>query len=96
MNLYEDGLSHLFGLNPRKRVLKRAIAWTLVTASVVTPITFGHAMWDYGQSRAATIINWVIKPEMKAMQDNIDKQVRIAQLRNAKLQQQQKVQSGHK
>lgn len=92
MNPYEDGLSHLFGLNPRKRVLKRTIAWTLVIASVVTPITFRHAIGDYSQRRAAMIMKWYFDPAMKQINDNFAKQMQKAKL----LQQQpQKVQSGH-
>lgn len=81
MNLYEEGLSHLFDFNPRKKVIKRAVAWTLVIASVLTPITFRHAIWDFSQRRTAMVMKWVINPEVHAMTQMLDKQIRDAQLR---------------
>lgn len=96
MKLYEDGLSHLFGLNPRKRVFKRAIAWTLVTAAVVTPINFEHAMLDYGQRRTTTIVKWYFNPIMKQLNNNFAKQMEKAQQRQ-KIKQlpHQVLKSGH-
>ncbi len=92
MNLYEDGLSHLFGLNPRKKAFKHAVAWTLVIASVINPITFRHATWDFSQRRTAMVMKWFFDPAMKQINDNFAKQKqRAKQLQ----QQQQKVQSGH-
>jgi len=90
MNLYEDGLSRMFGLNPRKKVLRLAVAWTLAIASVVTPITFRHAILDYGQRRIAMVMKLYIEPVMKQLKENFDKQMRAAQL------QQQKAQQGNK
>jgi hypothetical protein len=88
MNFYEDGLSRLFGLNPRKRHLKRAVGWTLIIASVVTPITFRHAIWDYSQRRTAIAINWYFDPMIKQLNAGFEKRMQIAN----RLQQQQQSQ----
>lgn len=81
MNLYEEGLSHLFGFRPRKKVMKRVVVWTLAFTSVATPITFRHAILDYSQRRTTMVMKWVINPEVHAMTQILDKQMHDAQLR---------------
>lgn len=93
---YEDFLSHLIGIRVRKQTLKRLLRLTLLTAALITPVTFGHALVDYAQNKAATATKWVLMPAMDAIQKNLDKQMQKAQqLQKAKQLQQQKVQSSH-
>lgn len=80
MNLYEDGLSHLFGQNPYKKVFKRALAGVLLFAMVVTPISFWHAIWDYSKHRTSMVMRWYFNPMMKQIDDNFAAQMKKARL----------------
>ncbi len=90
MDVFRWVLSHLFGRNPRNRVLGAAVILILVFARIATPHLFGQALHDYSQRKATAYVNGILRPGLDAMRQSMDKQFRDAQLR------QQQVQSGHK
>jgi hypothetical protein len=68
MKLYQDLLSHLFGINVRKRGVNAAIALVLLIAAIATPVNFTKAILDYGHRRITTVVNLVIGSAINQLQ----------------------------
>lgn len=86
MDVFKWVVSHLFGQNPRNRVVGIAVVSILAFARIATPHLFGQALHDYSQRTATAYVNGSLKPRLDAMEKSMDKQIRDAQL---KQQQQQ-------
>lgn len=86
MDVFRWVVSHLFGRNPRNRVVGAAVISILVFARIATPHLFNQALHDYSQRTATAYVNGSLKPRLEAMEKSMDKQFRNAQL---KQQQQQ-------
>ena len=75
MRLYQYLLSHVFGINVRKRSVNRAIALLFLVAAIATPVNFANAILDYGHRRITTVVNWVIGSTMNQLQRDEAKQM---------------------
>lgn len=78
MNLYEELLSHLFGLSPRNKKLAILVPAILLVAALATHINFIHALVGYGDRKASTFVKGVLRPELKTLQEPFDKQMEKA------------------
>jgi len=82
MRLYQDLLSHIFGLKVQKRLVNRAIALILAMAAIFTPLNFAHAILDYGHRRIATEVKWVFGSISRRVESDQSKQLNAIGNRN--------------